>query len=110
MSIAYFSTVTSLKDWFITNLYILVTTPFNSSILLQAKGLSCETADGTMLGTVKFEGSLPWEGDSDVIILRSQLKTFQKKVYPILKENGYTIVRSLNFLSFLMCTVILAPG
>ena len=59
---------------------------------LQAAGLVCETTDGTMLGTVKFEGSLPWEVDGDVEILKKDLPAFEEKIYPLLRKLNYKIV------------------
>ena len=45
-----------------------------------------------MLGTVKFEGSLPWEVDGDVEILKKDFPAFEEKIYPLLRKLNYKIV------------------
>ncbi|XP_067937840.1 uncharacterized protein [Watersipora subatra] len=60
-------------------------------------GLQCEVTDGTILGTLKFETSLPWEIDADIEIEANNVSTFNSRVASKLKSLGYSVAASKGY-------------
>ena len=60
--------------------------------MFQAAGLFCDVTDGTILGLLKFESSLPWEIDADLQIETGNVTTFYSRIAPNLRKLGYSVV------------------
>ncbi|XP_067936439.1 uncharacterized protein [Watersipora subatra] len=63
-------------------------------------GLFCEVTDGTILGIVKFESSLPWEVDGDLELETNNVTKFTSIVSPKLEETGYSEYAYKGYLNF----------
>ena len=61
----------------------------------------CELSDGSLLGAVKFQTTLPWELDADLRIWPNDFPVLENKSFEVFKNNGYTIV-SLWFFTWLV--------
>jgi len=49
----------------------------------------CEIQEGTLIGTLKFNGVLPWELDADLALHQNNYTAFAEKLKPYFTGMGY---------------------
>jgi len=52
----------------------------------------CELNDGTLLGSLKFEGTLPWEVDADLSVDSNNFTAVRDILAPYLKSKNLSFV------------------
>lgn len=52
----------------------------------------CELQEGTLLGALKFGGSLPWEVDADVTLHAKNFTSFATLIFPYFRKLGFKCV------------------
>jgi len=57
----------------------------------------CELKEGTLLGSLKFEGTLPWEVDADLAVDSKNFTAVRDILVPYLKSEHLSFVSYKNY-------------